>query len=61
MGAGQGISLPSLNIRSGRAGGLDTELQAQHQGDVDAVFLQETKLMQDIYTQNGVVYNVWET
>ena len=58
---GQGIRMASLNIRTGRAGILDTALWELQKGDVYLVFLQKTNLAQDIHTQNGVGYDVWET
>ena len=60
-GMGRWIRMVSLNIRSGRAGGLETALQVLHQGNIDVGFLQEMKLMQGIHTWNGTEYNVWET
>ena len=47
---GRGIRLTSLNIRMGRAGGLDTALRALYQGNVDMGLLQETKLTQGRHT-----------
>ena len=41
----RGIRMASLNIQTGRLGGLDTELLALQKGNVDVGFLQETKLM----------------
>ena len=58
---GQGIRMASLNIRMGRAGILDTALRELQQGNVYLVFLHKTNLAQDIHTQNGMGYDVWET
>ena len=58
---GQGISMASLNIRTGRAGILDTALWELQKGNVYLVFLHKTNLAQYIHTQNGVGYDVWET
>ena len=52
-GIGGGISLLSLNIQTGRAGGLERALWAIQQGNVDVGFLQETKLTQGIHTWNS--------
>ena len=51
----------SLNIWTGRAGGLETALQELQQGNVDVGLLQEKKLTQRIHKNHGVGYNVWET
>ena len=51
----------SLNIRTGRAGGLETELRALQQGNLDVVFLHEMKLTQGIHTNHGAWYNVSAT
>ena len=53
--------MASLNIRTGRAGGLETALRELHQRNVDVVFLQETKLTQGIHTRNGAGYGVCVT
>ena len=58
---GQGISLASPNIHTGRVGGLEMELQALHQGNVDLGFLQETNLMQGMQTWRNADYDVWST
>ena len=55
---GKGVRLPSLNIRTGRAGGLETELRSLQQGNVDVGLLQETKLTQGIHTHHGAGYNI---
>ena len=56
---GDGIRLASLNICTGRVGGLDTALRALQPGNVDVGFLQEMKLTQGINTRNGAGYDVW--
>ena len=43
----------SLNIRTGRANGLETALHVLHQGNVDGWFLQETKLTKGIHNRNS--------
>ena len=48
---GGGIRLASLNICTGRVGGLYTALRALQPGNVDVGFLQETKLTQGIHTR----------
>ena len=53
------IRLASLDISTGRVGGLETALRALHQGNVDMGFLQENNLMQGIHTRHGTGYNVW--
>ena len=58
---GRGIRLASLNIQTGREGGLETALWELHQENMNVVFLQETNLTQGIQTWHGAGYNVWET
>ena len=55
------IILVTLNIRSGRAGGLEAALRVTKQGSVDVGVLQETKLTDGIHAQQGEGYAVWET
>ena len=43
------IRLATLNIRSGRAGGLELALRALRQGNIDVGVLQETKLTDRIH------------
>ena len=57
--AGQRIRMASLNIRSGRASGLEAGIQALQQGNVDVDFLQKTKLMQGIHTRHVDGYDTW--
>ena len=57
----KGIRIASLNLRSGRAGGLEALLRALQQGHVDVRVLQETKLTRGIHTRYGEGYSVWET
>ena len=47
------IRLASLNIRTGRVGGLETALRVLQKGKVDVGFLQETKLTQVIHNHYG--------
>ena len=47
---GKGIRLKSLNIRTGRARGMDTALKTLYQGNVDVGFIQETNMIQGIHT-----------
>ena len=56
-----GIRLATLNIRSGREGGLEAALRVMKQGNVDVGVLQETKLTDGIHVQKGEGYAVWET
>ena len=49
VGAGHTIRITSLNIRSGRVGGLEAALRALRQGKVRVVIIKETKLT------NGIV------
>ena len=45
--------MASLNILTGRAVRLETELKALQQGNVDVGFIQETKLTQGIQNCHG--------
>ena len=56
-----GIRLAKLNIRSGRAGGLEAGLRVMKQGNVDVGVLQETNLTDGIHAHQGEGYAVWET
>ena len=47
------IRLATINISSGREGGLEAELWAMGQGNVDVGVLQETKLTDRIYAPQG--------
>ena len=46
---GGGIHIATLNIRSGRSGGLETALRALRQGNIRIRVLQETKLTRGIH------------
>ena len=61
MERGRGIRIATLNIRSGREGGLETALRALCQGNISTGVLQETKLTGGIHTRHISGYNVWET
>ena len=56
---GCGICILTLNIRSGRAGGLETALRALRQGNIGIRVLQEMKLTGGIYTRQSSGYTVW--
>ena len=60
-GAARAIRIVSLNIRPGRASGLEAALRALKQGNVEVGVLQEMKLKKGIHTRYGVGYAVWET
>ena len=47
------IRLATLNIRSGRAGGLEAALRALRQGNIDVGVLKETKLTDGIHARQG--------
>ena len=47
---GCGICIATLNIRLGRAGGLETALRALRQDNIGIKVLQETKLTRGIHT-----------
>ena len=51
LGKTNGIRVSTLNIRSGRAGGLEAALQSLNQGNVDMGVLQETKITDRIHTR----------
>ena len=55
------IRLATLNIRSGRTGGMEVALRALRQGNVDMGILQETKLTDGIHARQGEGYSVWVT
>ena len=55
---GHVIRIASLNIRLGRAGGLETALR---QGNVGVGIIQDTKLTNKIHTRYGSGYLVWST
>ena len=48
-----GIRLATLNIRSGRAGGLEAALRVLRQGKIDVGVLQETKITDNIHERKG--------
>ena len=48
--SGRGICIISLNIRSGRTGGMETVLRALRQGNIRIGFLQEMKITRGIHT-----------
>ena len=48
-GKTKGISIAALNIRLGRAGGMEAALLVTRQGKVDVGLLQETNLMDRIH------------
>ena len=54
-----GIKLATLNIRSGRAVGLEAALRAMNQVNVYVDILQETKLWDRIHARQGAGYAVW--
>ena len=55
------IRIATLNIRSGRAVGLEAALRALQQRKVNIGVLQETKLMQGIHTWHVLGCDVWAT
>ena len=55
-----GIRIATLNIRLGRARGLEAALRALQQGNVNIGVLQETKLTQGIHKRHGAGHDVWE-
>ena len=57
----KGIRIASLNIRLGRAGGLEEALRDLHQGNVNVRVLQEAKLTRRIHTLYGAGCSVWAT
>ena len=50
------IRLATLNVRSGRAGGMEAVLRALKQGNVDVGVLKETKLTDGIHVRQGEEY-----
>ena len=56
-----GIRIATLNIRFGRAGGLETAIRTLLQGNIGIRVLQDTKLTGGIHTQRSLGYTVWET
>ena len=60
-GGGCGIRIATLNIWSGRAGGLETALCALRQVNIGIGVLQETKLAGGIHIQQSLGYKVWDT
>ena len=58
---GRAIRITSLNIRPGRAGGLQVALRELQQGNTRTGVLQETKLAKGIHTCYSVGYKVWST
>ena len=61
MEEGKVINISSINIRSGRAGGLEAALRDLQQGNVDVGVLQETNITKGIHTCYGAGYSVRET
>ena len=61
MPRGCGIHIVTLNIRSGRTGGLETALCALRNGNIWIGVLQYTKLTGGIHVQRRPGYTVWET
>ena len=57
----KGIRIASLNIRSGRVGGMEEALRDFHQGNVNVGVLQEAKLTRRIHTRYRAGYSVWAT
>ena len=57
----EGIRIASLNIRPGRAGGLEAALRALQQRNVDVGVLQETKIPKGIHMRYGSGYTVCAT
>ena len=58
---GGSIRLVLLDIRTGRAGELETILWELHQGNVDVGFLSETNLTQGIHTRNDGSVSLFNT
>ena len=50
-GEAKGIRIATLNIILGGAGGMEAEIQALRQGNVDVGVLQETKITDGIHTR----------
>ena len=61
LGKAKGIRLATLNIRLGRAGGLEAALRDLRQGNVDVGVLQETKLTDSIHVCQVEGYFLWVT
>ena len=57
----RGIRLATLNIRQGRAGGLEAALRALQQGNVNVGVLKETNLRDGMHAQQGAGYTIWAT
>ena len=57
----KGVYIASLNIRSGRVGGLEVALLTLQQGNIYFGVLQETKLIQRITARYGSGYTVLAT
>ena len=55
------IRLATINIRSGREGGLEATLWVPRQGNIDVGVLQEKKLTDRIHARQGEGYSVWAT
>ena len=55
------VRMASLKIRTGRASELEMALLVLQQGDVEVGFIQGTKVVQGINTQNVSGYYVWAT
>ena len=53
--------MASLNIRLGRAGGLEVALRVLRQGNVGVGFLQDKKLTYSTHTWYGAGYAIWVT
>ena len=52
------IRFSTYNIRNGRNGGLESELQGISQANMDLGIFQETKLTDGIYTRRSAGYSV---
>ena len=60
LGKANGVRIATLNIRLGRAEGLEEALQEPKQGNVDVGILQEIKLTDSIHARQGEGYSVWD-
>ena len=58
---GKKIKIATYNIRSGRAGNLESALRALEQMEVDLAILTETKLTDDRHTKFNFGYRVVAT
>ena len=55
------IRFGTYNIRNGRRGGLESTLRRMSQANMDLGILQETKIMNGIYTRGSAGYTVIAT